>query len=68
MIFADYLEVFGYRNRSNPGSDTSRVSKAGSGLGLDITKRIVELHKGKIYVDTDITGYTKGFVIEFLLA
>ena len=45
-------------------SDTSRVSKDGSGLGLAITRRIVELHKGKIYVDTGISGYTKGFVIE----
>lgn len=45
-------------------SDTSRVSKDGSGLGLAITKRIAELHKGKVYVDNSITGYTKGFVIE----
>lgn len=45
-------------------SDESRVAKDGSGLGLAIAKQIVHLHKGKIYVDDKIDGYTKGFVIE----
>lgn len=45
-------------------SDTSRVTKDGSGLGLAITKRIVELHKGSIYIDDRVAGYTKGFVIK----
>lgn len=45
-------------------SDISRTSKDGSGLGLAITRRIIELHNGKIYVDNSIIGYTKGFIIE----
>ena len=45
-------------------SDESRVAKDGSGLGLAIVKQIVHLHKGKIYIDDKIEGYTKGFVIE----
>lgn len=44
--------------------DESRNSKSGSGLGLAITKKIIEKHGGKIYIDSDIDGYTKGFVIE----
>lgn len=45
-------------------SDESRQSKDGSGLGLAISKRIVELHKGKLYIDNHIKGYTKAFVID----
>lgn len=45
-------------------SDESRVSKDGSGLGLAIAKQIVQLHKGKIYIEDRMEGYTKGFVIE----
>ena len=44
--------------------DESRNSKGGSGLGLAITKKIIEKHGGKIYIDSNIDGYTKGFVIE----
>lgn len=44
--------------------DASRNSKGGSGLGLAITKKIIEKHGGKIYIDSNVDGYTKGFVIE----
>lgn len=46
-------------------SDDSRQKKDGSGLGLAISKRIVELHNGKLYIDDSIKGYTKAFVINF---
>lgn len=45
-------------------SDESRVAKDGSGLGLAIAKQIVHLHKGNLYLEDQIPGYTKGFVIE----
>lgn len=45
-------------------SDASRVAKDGSGLGLAIVRQIVQLHKGKIYIDDKIEEYTKGFVVE----
>jgi signal transduction histidine kinase len=45
-------------------SDESRQKKDGSGLGLAISKRIVELHNGKLYIDDSVKGYTKAFVIK----
>ncbi|KNZ42262.1 sensor histidine kinase [Acetobacterium bakii] len=46
-------------------ADESRNSKDGSGLGLAIAKKIVEKHQGRLFIDDGISGYTKGFIIEF---
>lgn len=43
--------------------DTSRNSRDGSGLGLSISKKIIERHKGSIQISRDIPNYTKAFII-----
>lgn len=43
--------------------DKSRNTEGGSGLGLAITKKIVQKHDGQIFIDENIDGYTKAFVI-----
>ena len=53
--------------RDKIGSDyikTIRTSGNGSGLGLAISAAIVEKHGGKLYVENEVSGYTKGFVIQ----
>lgn len=40
-----------------------RTTGKGSGLGLAITKRVVENHGGKVYVENGDAGYTKAFVV-----
>ena len=42
----------------------ARTSKSGSGLGLAIASIIISKHKGRLYVDNNIAGYSKGFVVE----
>jgi len=44
--------------------DKSRNTEGGSGLGLAIAKKIVEKHNGQIFIDENIEGYSKAFVIK----
>ncbi|WP_235900865.1 ligand-binding sensor domain-containing protein [Inconstantimicrobium porci] len=43
--------------------DSNREIKGGSGLGLTITKNIIELHHGKIYVESKVNIGTKFTII-----
>lgn len=43
--------------------NTARTVGHGTGLGLAVTKRVIERHGGKICVETADSGYTKMFVI-----
>ncbi len=47
--------------------DEARTSKNGNGLGLAISSIIIAKHKGSLYVDSNITDYTKGFVVKLPL-
>jgi len=50
-------------NRFNQVVDVNAETKGGSGLGLTITKQIIDLHKGRIYVKSKV-GVGSSFVIE----
>ena len=41
-------------DRFNQGVDKSSEQKGGSGLGLTITKQLINLHGGEIYVDSKV--------------
>lgn len=44
--------------------DESRSTKGGSGLGLSIAHKVMEMHGWKLSYTEQIPGYTKGFVME----
>jgi len=44
--------------------DKSRINDGGTGLGLAITKKIVEKHGGRVYVNTKPLRGSKNFIIE----
>ena len=49
-------------NRFSQVVDKNAEAKGGSGLGLTITKKIIELHEGEIYVESEV-GKGSKFVI-----
>jgi len=46
------------------GRKVSQISTSGSGLGLFIAKKIVELHKGKIWAESKGEGKGSSFIFE----
>lgn len=46
------------------GDKARNPEKHNSGLGLSITKKIVEMHNGRIYLEQEWGEYTKAFIIE----
>ena len=50
-------------NRFNQVIDQGAESKGGSGLGLTITKQIIDMHGGKIYVESELGKGCKFIII-----
>ncbi len=59
----DLHHLFGKFTR---GSEGSKINTAGSGLGLFVARRMLEAHKGTIWVDSEGPGKGSTFVIELL--
>ena len=47
--------------------DASRMTKGGSGLGLSIVKRIVDMHGWEIELQQNSPKYKKAFIIKLIL-
>ena len=50
-------------NRFNQVVDKNSETKVGSGLGLTITKQIIDMHGGKIYVESELGRGCKFIII-----
>lgn len=48
------------------GNKARSPEKHNSGLGLSITKKIIEMHKGQLYLEQRWNEYTKAFIIRLL--
>lgn len=57
----DIYHLFGKFNR---GSEGSKVNTSGSGLGLYVAKKMMEEHKGRIWVESEGKGKGSVFSIE----
>ena len=44
--------------------DESRNSRGGSGLGLSVSKKVIDMHGGRLWLEQpSAEGYTKAFCI-----
>ena len=43
--------------------NSARTTGHGTGLGLAVTKRVIERHGGTVSVERNVSGYTKAFVV-----
>ncbi len=65
VIHDDY--VYDIFDEFKTYDESRNSSKNNNGLGLAIAKKIINLHRGKIYLDTNYNGYSKAFIITLFL-